>query len=63
LTGLAVDVVDIDALKAAGLIRNDVRSVKVILSGDIGEAVRLKGLLVTKGARAAIESAGGSIEV
>ena len=39
-----------------------VTKVKVILSGEIKKAVKLKGIAVTKGARAAIEAAGGSIE-
>jgi len=62
LNGLDAEVIDIEALKAAGLIRNDVKTVKVILSGELGKAVRTKGLRVTKGAKAAIESAGGTVE-
>jgi len=56
------DVVDIDALKAAGVIRRSTKYVKVVLSGDISKAVTLKGVPVTKGAKAAIEAAGGKIE-
>ena len=56
------DVVDLDALKQANLISRQVRSVKVIDSGTIGKAVTLRGIKVTKGARAAIEAAGGKIE-
>ncbi len=56
------DVVDLAALKAANLVRNDVLRVKVMLSGEITKAVTVKGLRVTKGARAAIEAAGGKIE-
>ncbi len=55
-------VVDLAALKAANLIRNDILHVKVMLSGEITKAVTVKGLRVTKGARAAIEAAGGKIE-
>ena len=55
-------VVDLAALKAANLVRNDVLRVKVMLSGEITKAVTIKGLRVTKGARAAIEAAGGKIE-
>jgi len=56
------DVIDLDALKDANLIAREVRSVKVFASGTIDRAVSLKGIRVTKGARAAIEAAGGSIE-
>ena len=56
------DVIDLDALKAANLISREVRSVKVFMSGSKAKAVNLKGIRVTKGARAAIEAAGGKIE-
>ena len=56
------DVIDLDVLKKAHLVPAKVSKVKVILSGTIEKAVKLKGLAVTKGARAAIEAAGGSIE-
>mgnify|MGYP003341120618 CR=1 FL=1 len=46
---------------AAGLVGQQTQRVKVILSGTIDKAVNLKGLAVTKGARAAIEAAGGSV--
>jgi len=55
-------VVDLAALKAANLVRNDVLRAKVMLSGEVTKAVTVKGLRVTKGARAAIEAAGGKIE-
>jgi large subunit ribosomal protein L15 len=55
-------VVDLGALKAANIINGSIKSAKVILSGKLSKAVTLKGLLVTKGARAAIESAGGKVE-
>lgn len=58
----AADVIDMDVLKRANLVPAFVTKVKVIKSGDLGKAVKLKGLAVTKGARAAIEEAGGSIE-
>jgi large subunit ribosomal protein L15 len=58
-----VDVVDMDALKKANLVPAFTTKVKVIKSGEIKKAVKLKGLAVTKGAREAIEKAGGSIEV
>jgi large subunit ribosomal protein L15 len=62
LAKLDVDVIDIDALKAARLVNKSISRVKVILSGKLEKAVTVKGLMVTKGAKAAIEAAGGKIE-
>ncbi|MEN8168629.1 MAG: 50S ribosomal protein L15 [Pseudomonadota bacterium] len=56
------DVVDLVALKAANLIRQDIKRVKVIDSGKIEVAVTVRGLGVTAGAKSAIEAAGGKIE-
>jgi large subunit ribosomal protein L15 len=56
------EVVDIASLKAANLVPQKVRRVKVIASGKLTKAVKIRGLAVTKGARTAIETAGGSIE-
>ena len=56
------DVVDLATLKAAGLIRKNVLAAKVIKSGEISRKVTVNGLKVTKGAREAIEAAGGKIE-
>ncbi len=56
------EVIDLDALKAAGVVPQQAKRAKVIVSGDLGGAVRLKGVLTTAGARAAIEASGGSIE-
>jgi large subunit ribosomal protein L15 len=56
------DVIDLDVLKAADLIPSFATKAKVILSGTLDKAVTLKGVAVTKGARAAIEKAGGKIE-
>ena len=55
--------IDLRALKAAGVIRRDALGAKVILSGKLDRKVSLKGIKVTKGARAAIEGAGGKIEI
>ena len=55
-------IIDLDVLKAAGLINKSIREVKVILSGELTTAVKLKGLRVTKGARKIIEDLGGSVE-
>jgi len=56
------DVVDLDALKQANLVSRQTLRVKVIASGSIEKAVTVKGIQVTRGARAAIEAAGGKIE-
>ncbi len=56
-----VDSIDLLALKQAGIVHAGALSAKVILCGEISRAVKLQGLLVTKGARAAIEAAGGSV--
>ncbi len=56
------DVVTIETLKQAGLLVNTIKFAKVVLSGEISRSVTVKGLRVTKGARAAIEAAGGKIE-
>jgi len=62
LTIPSADVIDMDVLKKANLVPAFVTKVKVIKSGEINKAVKLKGLAVTKGARVEIEKAGGSIE-
>ena len=62
LEKLKVDVIDINVLKAAGIINRSIREVKVILSGELTTAIKLKGLRLTKGARKAIEDLGGSVE-
>ncbi len=58
----SADVIDIEVLKKANLVPAFVTKVKVIKSGEIKKAVKVKGLAITKGARADIEKAGGSIE-
>jgi len=54
--------VDLAVLKAAGVIARESLAAKVILSGKVTRAVNLKGIGATKGARAAIEAAGGKVE-
>ena len=61
LEKMAVDVIDLLSLKQAGIVPAAARIVKVVMSGEIKRSVKLQGLLLTKGARAAIQSAGGSI--
>ncbi len=56
------DVVDMNALYEADILPRTMKRGKVILSGEIKRAVTLKGLRATKGARAAIEAAGGKVE-
>ena len=53
--------IDMLALKQAGVVGELARVVRVILSGEITRRVTLKGLIATKGAKAAIEAAGGSV--
>ena len=58
----AADVIDMQVLKEANLVPAMATKVKVIKSGEISKAVKIKGIAVTSGAREAIEKAGGSIE-
>jgi large subunit ribosomal protein L15 len=61
LDALGVDEIDLLVLKQAGIIPDAAKTAKVFLAGEIGKAIKLSGIAVTKGARAAIESAGGSV--
>ncbi len=56
------DVVDLAALKAADVVQESMKRAKIFLSGELTKAVTVKGLAVTKGAKAAIEAAGGKVE-
>ena len=62
LEALAGETIDLATLKKAGLVHNRARRAKVIVKGALSKAVTVKGLKVSKGARAAIEAAGGTIE-
>ena len=62
LAGVDADVIDLAALRKANLISRAIQSVKVFASVSIDKAVTLKVIRVSKGARAAIEAAGGKIE-
>jgi large subunit ribosomal protein L15 len=62
VASVEVDVIDVQALIDADLLKGTMKRAKVILSGKIDKAVNLKGIKATKGAKAAIEAAGGSIE-
>lgn len=61
LAAVGVDEIDLLVLKQAGIVRAAAKAAKIYLAGEIGKAVKLRGLAVTKGARAAIEAAGGTI--
>ena len=56
------EVIDLNTLKAANVVGVQIEFAKVMLSGEINRPVTLRGLRVTKGARVAIEAAGGKIE-
>jgi large subunit ribosomal protein L15 len=62
LERLAAPVVDLAALLEAGVVPPGTERAKVVLSGELKRSLTLKGLAVTKGARAAIEAAGGKID-
>ncbi len=62
INSLNVDTIDMAALKAAGLVGQRIKKVKIINTGQLERAVTVKGIKVTKGAAAAIADAGGSVE-
>jgi large subunit ribosomal protein L15 len=62
LAKVEASVVDLEALLQAGVVPEGTERVKVVLAGEIKKAVTLKGVAATRGARAAIEAAGGRIE-
>jgi large subunit ribosomal protein L15 len=59
---VAGDVIDLGALQQANVLRKDVKRARIMLSGTIDRAVTIRGITVTRGARAAIEAAGGKVE-
>ena len=63
LQRVGADTIDLATLKSAGIVSHGALRGKVILAGELKRKVALKGLLVSKGARAAIEAAGGSVEL
>ncbi len=62
LNAVEGSIVDIETLKQAGLISSVIKRAKIFASGEINKAVTVKGLSVSKGAKAAIEAAGGTVE-
>ena len=63
LQGLSITEIDLAALQAAGVVPQRALAAKVILSGKLERKVALKEIMVSKGARAMIEAAGGSIHI
>ena len=61
LNKIDADVINLEALRKANLITADIKRAKIMLSGDVTKAVTIEGVGVTKGARAAIEAAGGKV--
>jgi large subunit ribosomal protein L15 len=55
------DEINLESLKAANLVRNDMLRAKIVLSGAVDRAFKVKGVAITKGARSAIEAAGGMV--
>ncbi len=62
LNSVDAEIITLEELANAGLITKNIKRVKVFLSGEINKAITLKGLSVTKGAKAAIEAAGGKVD-
>lgn len=62
LAKVSGDEVTFETLKAANVLKRNVKRARIMLSGSIDRAVTVKGVVVTKGARAAIEAAGGKVE-
>ncbi|WP_392561375.1 50S ribosomal protein L15 [Orbus sturtevantii] len=56
------DVVDLNSLKAANVISSQIEFAKIMLAGEISKPVTIRGIRISKGARAAVEAAGGKIE-
>lgn len=61
LAAIGVDEIDLLVLKQAGLVGASAKAVKIYLTGEIARPIKLRGIAVTKGARAAIEAAGGTV--
>ncbi|MFK8022046.1 MAG: 50S ribosomal protein L15 [Pseudomonadales bacterium] len=62
LNGINAEIIDLQALKDADLINDNIQRAKIFMSGELKRAVTIKGLGATKGAREAIEKAGGSVQ-
>jgi large subunit ribosomal protein L15 len=62
LAKVSGDIIDLDTLKQANIINRSIKRAKIFASGTIDRAVTVKGITLTKGAKAAIEAAGGKVE-
>ncbi|KGI77388.1 50S ribosomal protein L15 [Oleiagrimonas soli] len=62
LDSVKSDTIDFATLREAGLVSSRAKKVKIVLQGSIDRAVKLSGVMITAGAKAAIEAAGGSVE-
>ncbi len=62
LGSLEADEIDLPTLKTLGLVARRARRVKIIAGGELGRAVTVRGIPVTRGARSVIEAAGGKVE-
>jgi len=62
IASLDTDIITLEVLKEAGILTHKIKKAKVILSGAIDKAVTLQGISATKGAKEAIEAAGGKID-
>jgi len=62
LDKMSAEVIDLDALKNERIVRKSTKFVKIMLSGEISRPITLKGIAASKGAKEAIETAGGKIE-
>lgn len=56
------DIISLETLKAANVVRRDMTRARIVLSGDITRAFTIQGVALTKGAKAAVEAAGGKVE-
>lgn len=61
LNGIDAEVIDLAALRKAGVVRANIRRARIMLSGEVTKAVTVQGLRVSKGAKAAIEAGGGKV--
>lgn len=62
LANVEGDVVNLETLKKAGLVRHNMKRAKIVLSGELVRSMTVSGLAITKGAKAAVEAAGGKVE-
>ena len=61
LSRVTNEIIDLDALQTSNIVGYDIKRAKIFLSGELHKPVTVKGLAVTKGARAAIDAAGGKV--